>query len=86
MIAPIAKPLADEQPSGAEAKVEMVEVHCRIEGEFNRERAYQSARGKSENATEQAIGYRKIKTQRHPDHRRGGGYQPEQRSENNLIH
>jgi hypothetical protein len=39
----------------------MVEVHCRIEGEFNRERAYQSARGKSENATEQAIGYRKIR-------------------------
>jgi hypothetical protein len=46
---------ADEQSSGADAKVEMVKLDRPIESEFNRERAYQSARSKSENAAEQAL-------------------------------
>src|SRR5690348_574842 len=71
---------ADEQASGADAKVEMVKLDRPVEGELNRERAYQSARSEGENAAEQAFGYRDIETQCHPDHRRGGRCQPEQRS------
>lgn len=77
---------ADEQPSGADAKAEMVKLDRPIEGEFDRESAYQSARSKGENAAEQSFGYRDIKTHRYPDHGRGGGCQPKQRSEKNLFH
>src|SRR6185503_2659985 len=67
---------ADERPSGAVAKPEMVKLDRAVEGEFNRQRADQSARSKSENAAEQAFGQRDVETQRHPDHRRGGGCEP----------
>ena len=77
---------ADERPSGADAEALVVKLDCPVEGKFNRERADQSARSKSENAAEQAFGDRDIETERHPDHRRGSGCEPKQRCENNLWH
>jgi hypothetical protein len=45
----------------------MVKLDRPIEGEFDRESAYQSARSKGENAAEQSFGYRDIKTHRYPE-------------------
>ena len=77
---------ADERPSAADAKAKMVKFDRPIEGEFNRQRADQSARSGSENATEQAFGQRDVETKCDPDHRRGGGCEAEERSDNNLYH
>jgi len=51
---------ADERPGGADAEALMVKLDCPIEGELDRQRADQSARGKRENATEQAFGDRDL--------------------------
>ena len=77
---------ADEQPSGSDGEVELEKLAGSVEGELDRQGTDQSSRGKSENAAEQAFGQRDIETERHPEHRRGGGCQPEQRRENNHFH
>jgi len=77
---------ADGQPSGADAKAEMVKLDRLLKASSIASSAYQSARSKGENAAEQSFGYRDIKTHRNLDHGRGGGCQPKQRSEKNLFH
>src|SRR6187402_2022503 len=53
---------ADGQPSGADAKAEMVRLDRLLKASSIASSAYQSARSKGENAAEQSFGYRDIKT------------------------